>query len=79
MTTNQERLTKVIKELFPDRPPADLELAIRAGRRALERGEPFFDSVVVAEDVLNAWWDVDTTVRNALIAKCKLTEIRRKL
>lgn len=79
MIAEQEHLTKVVRELFPDRPPTDLELAIRAGHRALARGAPFFDSVVVAEDVLNAWWDVDTTVRNALIAKCKLTEIRRKL
>lgn len=79
MPTAHEHMEKVIEELFPDRPPIDKELAIRVGKMALDRGEPFFDAVMEAEIAINVWWDMDTTVRDALIASCRLTEIRGKL
>lgn len=55
----QYHLTKVVEELFPDRPTIVLELAIRAGHQALDRGEPFFDALVKAEAVINEWWGAD--------------------
>ena len=40
-------------EVFPDQPIDVLELAIGAGRRALERGENFMDSMLVAENIID--------------------------
>lgn len=72
MPTAHEHMEKVIEELFPDRPAIDKELAIRVGKIALDRGEPFFDAVLEADGAINAWWGVDTTQRDFLIAACRL-------
>lgn len=48
----QDLLAQTVMELFPDRPVTDIELAIGAGSKAIERGTPFFDAMEIAEGII---------------------------
>ena len=59
-------LTRTVNDLFADRPAFDLTLAVGAGHRALERGEPFMDAVSVSEGVIKLWEDIAELEREHL-------------
>lgn len=49
-----DRLARVAIELFPDRPVADFDYAIRAGRLAMDNGSPFFEAMVAVDDMFRS-------------------------
>lgn len=77
----KQHLTDTVVDIFADRPRIDLLLAIGAGHRALERGEPFFDAVAISEGVLMVWTEAVERMHDALIARRnreRLAEWRNK-
>ncbi len=82
----QDALAQTVREVWPDRPVSDLELAIGAGMRAVERGLSFMDAMDIVEGVLRICRDsepdraelMDDRNRERLTAyRIKLTNRRK--
>lgn len=55
----QDALARTVMELFPDRPVADFEYAIRAGNLALANGDSFFEAIVAVDEMFKVLDDAN--------------------
>lgn len=56
---NHDHLVRAAMELFPDRPAADFDYAIRAGNLALDNDSSFFEAMVAVDDMFRSLDDAN--------------------